>query len=156
MRVYLVRHGKALPKEQDPQRSLSPEGRREVRSVAVHLGSVELKVARILHSGKARACQTAEILAAGVRHEQLVASDGISPNDPVDEMCRELCAGDEDVMIVSHLPFVGRLASRLLGAPEDAGIIRFSDGAVLALERTPSGGWTVLWMLSPQIVPALS
>lgn len=156
MRVYLVRHGKALSKEQDPQRFLSPLGRQEVRSVAIHLSSTGLEVAQIRHSGKERARQTAELLAAGVRHKEVIACDGLSPNDPVDDICRELSTSTADLMIVGHLPFMSRLASRLLGADEGADMVHFSDGAVLSLERTPEGRWAILWMLSSRIVPMVS
>lgn len=62
MKLYLVQHGEALSKEQDTKRSLSEQGRREVERMANFLATAGVRVARICHSGKLRAQQTAEIL----------------------------------------------------------------------------------------------
>ena len=152
MRVYLVRHGKALPKEQDSQRPLSPEGRQEVRSIAVQLSLAGLSVSQIRHSGKARARQTAELLAAGVRHEEVVESDGLAPNDPVDDMLYELAARTEDLMIVGHLPFLNKLASLLLAYDESAGLVSFRNAGFVCLESIANGEWKMAWMITPELL----
>ncbi len=67
MRLYLMQHGKARPKEEDPDRSLSDEGRAEVGRVAGFLAKTDVvRSLPILHSGKTRARQTAEGLARAV------------------------------------------------------------------------------------------
>ncbi len=52
MMLYLMQHGKAKPKEVDPERSLSDEGVEEVERVAAFLEKAGIKVAEIFHSGK--------------------------------------------------------------------------------------------------------
>jgi len=153
MRVYLVQHGKALGKEENPDRPLTDEGREEVRRVADRLAPMGLTVGRIVHSGKTRARQTAEILAQAVQSPTEAAErEGLSPNDPVDPIAYQLQDTADDVMIVGHLPFLGRLVSRLLGADADAGLVTFFNGGVVALERTPAGAWTLVWAAPPEVL----
>ena len=63
MRRYLVQYGDAVPERLDPERPLSPAGRREVEAVAHLFASTGARVVRVAHSGKLRAQQTAELLA---------------------------------------------------------------------------------------------
>ena len=67
MRLYLVQHGEALPKQVDPERPLSERGRSDVARVADFLKGAGIRVTRVAHSGKTRARQTAELLASFVR-----------------------------------------------------------------------------------------
>ena len=64
MRLYLVQHGDAIPERVDPERPLSAKGRRDVEAVARLLASAGTRAVRVAHSGKLRAQQTAEVLAA--------------------------------------------------------------------------------------------
>jgi broad specificity phosphatase PhoE len=87
MRVYLVRHGEAKPKEVDPERGLTAAGRREVEAVARSVAGAAAGVPRIWHSGKRRAAETAEILAQflSTPHEaapESRARQGLDPDDP--------------------------------------------------------------------------
>jgi len=66
MKLYLMQHGKALSKEEDPERSLSPEGRSETTRMGDVLKEKGTPVDVIWHSGKARAAETAEIIAAAI------------------------------------------------------------------------------------------
>ena len=61
MAVYLVQHGKSLPKEKDPAKGLSETGRQETMKIADVALMYQVPVSSIGHSGKARAEQTAKI-----------------------------------------------------------------------------------------------
>ena len=63
MRLYLTQHGLAVPKDVDPDRPLSEQGRQDVRRLADFLGHAGVRVEQFLHSSKTRAEQTAAILA---------------------------------------------------------------------------------------------
>ena len=67
MQLYLVQHGAAKNEAEDPQRTLTTEGTKTVERMAKCLSSLTLSVVRIEHSGKERARQTAEIMAAHLR-----------------------------------------------------------------------------------------
>jgi phosphohistidine phosphatase len=111
-------------------------------------------VARVLHSGKRRAQQTAELLVAalgpGVRPE---ARAGLDPNDPTAGVAQEAAGWEQDTMLVGHLPFMARLADRLIAGREDAGLVAFRPGSVVCLERTDQrAAWTIAWMLRPDLL----
>jgi phosphohistidine phosphatase len=154
MRLYLVRHGQPLPKEEDPERSLSARGREEVEGIAQLLGQSGVQVARIAHSGKTRARETAEILATRIAGGgQVETAVGLSPMDPVEPVVDEAAGWEEDVMLVGHLPFMGRLVSLLVSGEEEAEVAAFQPGAVVCLGRIGEDAWIVEWMITPEIVP---
>jgi len=82
MRVYLVQHGESKSEEEDPQRRLTDKGIGEVQNVADFLRPLKLAVDAILHSDKARAQQTGELLAGAVMaRDGLVQREGLGPKD---------------------------------------------------------------------------
>lgn len=58
-------------------------------------------------------------------------------------------------MVVGHMPFLGRLVSRLILERDDPGLLGFQPGSMAYLERTEGGVWQVAWLLRPDILPAL-
>jgi phosphohistidine phosphatase len=153
MKVYLVQHGDALPKEVDPERPLSEKGRADVERIASFLGRSGLRVSRILHSGKQRAEQTAELLAAAVGSGDGVDQvSGINPLDPTDHLAQGVGEWTDDTMVVGHLPFMGKLASRLVAGDEAASVVMFTPGTVICLERGEQGSWSIAWMIRPELV----
>jgi phosphohistidine phosphatase len=152
MRIYLARHGDALSKHQDPERPLSEKGRIQVAQVADVLGQIGAKVDRMLHSGKPRAQQTAEILAQSLMREvTLESADDMNPSDPVQPWVDRISDFKQDTMLVGHLPFLGKLASRLVKGSEDDGVVAFPAGTVVALERSDEGRWYVVAMVPPAL-----
>ena len=63
MALYLIQHGKSLPKDLDPDQGLSEEGIAETRRMANLAKDHGVAVSQIRHSVKTRARQTAEIFA---------------------------------------------------------------------------------------------
>ena len=154
MRIYLVQHGEAVPAEVDPERPLSAAGEADVRRLAAVLRRRGVGVARILHSGKRRAEQTAEVLAGALGPKlQPEARAGLNPNDSNAGVAQEAAGWEQDTMLVGHLPFMARLASRLIAGREDAGVVAFQPGSVVCLERTDQRAWTIAWMLRPELLP---
>lgn len=152
MKVYLVRHGQALSSQESPDRALSETGRSEVARVADILEQMNATVDHMVHSGKTRAQQTAEILAQSVLYEvELESAPDMNPNDPVDPWVEKLSEMTEDTMLVGHMPFMGKLLSRLVVGPEDSDVFRFAAGAVVCLERSEKGTWAVIAAVAPSI-----
>jgi phosphohistidine phosphatase len=153
VRVYLVRHGEALPKEVDPDRGLSEEGRREVQKVAAFLEGLAIDVESVWESGKKRATQTAGIMAAAVRSRCGVeCRSGMAPNDPVEPIAEKLAFQKEDIMLVGHMPFLADLASQLMLGRQGQELIRFPAAAVVCLESGFRGRWAVSWVVAPGIL----
>jgi len=152
MKVYLVQHAKAASPEQDPSRALTEEGRRDMEKVADFVRPLHLSAGCIQHSGKKRAEQTAELLAAVVKTDATTARQGLGPNDDVLAIESELNSAEQDTMIVGHMPFLGRLASLLLTGSESAETVRFRNGGIVCLERNEQGRWQIDWVVTPQIL----
>jgi phosphohistidine phosphatase len=151
MRLYLVQHGDAVPEEVDPARPLSETGRSDVAKVARFLAAGGVRVNQVLHSGKRRAEQTAEILGAALGGTP-EARPGLNPKDATGSVAREAAAWDQDVMLVGHLPFMAKLVSRLVTGRDDAGVVAFQPGTIVCLERGDQQHWTVAWMIRPELV----
>lgn len=62
MRFYLVQHAEAKREEEDPSRPLTDRGRKESIKVASYAARIGVRIEKIIHSGKLRALQTAEIM----------------------------------------------------------------------------------------------
>jgi phosphohistidine phosphatase len=154
MHVYLVQHGAAKTEAEDPQRGLTDEGRRSVERMAEFLAPLALELDRIEHSDKLRARQTAELLAARLRPAggtRQIA--GIGPNDDVEPMRARLEQEQQNVMLVGHLPYLSRLAARLLGLPAEWAAVRFQVGGVVRLDREEAQHWVVRWVVLPELLP---
>jgi phosphohistidine phosphatase len=55
-------------------------------------------------------------------------------------------------MLVSHLPFMEKLASFLVCGDEGAEAVLFRYSAILCLEKKESRRWAVDWFLKPEMV----
>jgi phosphohistidine phosphatase len=153
MKLYLVQHGAALSRLEDPGRPLSEQGMQDVHAVAAFLGKVPVRVSRVWHSGKLRAAQTAEILATALLSGGKVeAVEGLNPNDPVEEFATDADVWDEDTLVVGHLPFMSRLVSLLLNGEMNAEPVQYQPGSVVCLERIDAEQWVMLWMLRPELL----
>jgi len=128
MRAYLVQHGEAHPEEVSPERELTPRGRSDVERVAALLAKGGVRVAKVYHSGKTRARQTAELFAArlapGVTSEALA---GINPNDPFESLADRLRGWSEDVLVAGHQPFMGKLVALLVAGRSEPSRCRCSS-----------------------------
>jgi phosphohistidine phosphatase len=153
MALYLVQHGRSLPKELDPDQGLSEHGKTEVELLARKAKKCGLHISEIIHSGKTRARQTAEIYAAHLTPgRQPSISAGLKALNDVEPYAQTLADRDE-LMIVGHLPFMERLASYLITGSSEPPVVRFVNGGIVCLDQNPQrGAWLVRWVLIPEIV----
>ncbi len=150
MRLYLVRHGQALAKEEAAARPLSAEGEAEAATMAAALARFGIAPARIFHSGKRRAEQTAEAIAAALPHSPRAEPvAGLKPMDPVDALARQVEQWSEDTLIAGHLPQLETLASQLLCGQEDTLALKLVTAAACCLRRNGQG-WELEWLLGPK------
>ena len=151
MKVYLVQHGEAEPKSVDPARPLTQQGRQEVEQVAAFAAQLGLGVAQIRHSGKTRAEQTATILGEALSPPGgVVAVSGLAPKDEVQPIAEALGRESQPVMLVGHLPFLGRLAGLLVSGKPDLPVVQFRNAAIVCLTRAEDR-WLVAWILTPEM-----
>jgi phosphohistidine phosphatase len=153
MKLYLVQHAKAASKDVDPERPLTEEGRSDIQKVANFIKSLKLSVDNLWHSTKTRAIQTAEILAEVIKiNEEKIERRCLAPNDDVTAIKDELIAAQQDTMIVSHMPFVNKLASLLLASREFADTVAFRQGGIVALSSSEENQWQIEWMITPELL----
>jgi phosphohistidine phosphatase len=150
MAVYLVQHGKSLPKEKDPAKGLSDTGRQETMKIADVALMYQVPVSNIVHSGKTRAEQTARIFRDILKVDAtLEKMDGIGPIDDVTDLGGRIDPAS-NMIIVGHLPYMERLVSFLTAGNPDLHVIRFQNSGIVCLDRDENG-WFIKWALNPHI-----
>ncbi|HEV3302620.1 MAG TPA: phosphohistidine phosphatase SixA [Planctomycetaceae bacterium] len=151
--VYLVRHGEAASTEVDPARPLTQAGRLAVERIAAWAAAVDIRPDEVLHSGKLRAEQTAEILA-----DYLMPAKGatvrrcLGADDDVRPLADSLAASDHRLMIVGHFPFLGRLVSHLVIGDVDRPIVQFEAAGLVGIQFQ-DGRWTITCVVDPELIP---
>lgn len=152
MALFLVQHGKSLPKDKDPKKGLSQEGIAETEHIAEVAKGYAVGVSKITHSEKTRARQTAEIFEAALKpsggiHE----SSGLSPLDDV-TVFADTINSTKDVMLAGHLPFMERLAAYLITGSTEKPVFKFQNSGIVCLDIDPAtGSWVIKWALMPHI-----
>jgi phosphohistidine phosphatase len=152
MALYLVQHGKSLPKDVDPQQGLSEEGRSEAERIASVAKGYGVNVSAIAHSGKKRALQTAEIFASALDVRNRVQERaGLKPLDDVAAFAANVSSKD-NLMLVGHLPFMERMTSYLTTGSTENLVFKFQNAGILCLEEdTQTKTWYIKWTLMPHI-----
>ena len=154
MRLYLVRHAEANPKETDPARHLSARGEKDLRKVARFLKPLGLGVQAIWHSPKTRAVETAEVLATAIKAKKgLVQRSDLGPDADVRPAAKEIERFGADLALVGHMPMVALLTSQLVCGDVEQELAAFPTAAVLCLEHCPHGYWMIVWMVTPALLP---
>lgn len=152
MKLYLVRHGKALSADQDLAQPLSVEGRDDIARLARTLGNMNVKVARILHSGKLRSEETARLIAAVLQPAGGVHMSGnLCPTDDISPVLELVRAEEENLMLVGHLPFLANLLQALVEAPDQDDLPLFDTGNLVAVEKV-GHRWQVFRHLGPRMI----
>ena len=153
MRVYLMRHGKPERAENRPERPLSYEGRSDVEKIADFLRRSGIKIEQALHSGRARARETAEIMASMLNPElEPQESPGLAPLDDVTEIANQIREAKKDLLIAGHMPHLGKLMSLLVVGSQFVPLVNYPQGCVVCLERDETDQWSTVWILVPEIM----
>jgi phosphohistidine phosphatase len=160
--IYLVRHGLAAERgaefPDDDERPLTSEGIERFRQEMPGLKELNVRLDRVLTSPLVRAVQTAEILAAGIGCEApLVTVDALRPDGRYDALTAALgrLGRDRSVALVGHMPSIGEIAARLIGAKEP---LAFKKGGVCCIETEtlpPVGAGQLVWFLPPKALRGL-
>ena len=152
MALYLVQHGKSLPKDIDPDQGLSEEGIAETKRIAEVAADYGINVSLIKHSVKTRAHKTAEIFASALKPAgSIVEIGGLKPLDDVIAFAATI-EPDENAMLIGHLPFMERMTSYLVTGSTDKPVFKFQNSGIVCLNKDPnSGSWVIVWTLMPKI-----
>jgi phosphohistidine phosphatase len=121
MRIYLVRHGDAVPEEDagsDRDRWLSPRGREAARILGRLLREHGIAPDTIVCSPLPRAVQTAELLAASLDYIGAISSwRCLEPSAMPRIAATQVGAAGASVLVVGHEPSISSLGAYLLGRP---------------------------------------
>lgn len=141
MKLHIIRHAQAIARSAeipDEQRTLSCRGRRRFRQVAATLKKLEIDPDLIITSPKARALQTAEILA-----ETIDFSGDVQIATILGELCTatdllqilpSLPSSDE-IIIVGHEPDLGAIIAELLTISVPCRLARGSSVTIKLSEK---------------------
>lgn len=152
MKLYLVQHGEAYAKEENPERPLTEQGCADIKRLAVFLKQADVCVKRVIHSEKLRAIQTAELLAAAIAIDVELESSGlINPNDNPKAFDWQSESWDRDTLVVGHLPFMEKLVSHLVVENENISLVAFQPGSIVCLEHDGNTQWQIGWMMRPEL-----
>lgn len=153
MFLYLVQHAEAKKEEEDPTRGLTDKGFRDIALTALFAHDQGLAVSRIYHSGIKRALQTSQAFADQIHPaEGMSEADWLAPMDDPKRWEDRLAHMHEDVMLVSHLPYLAKLASLLLCGDGSRSVVDFKNAGIVCLKRFDDGHWAVEWMITPEMV----
>jgi phosphohistidine phosphatase len=142
-RLFLVRHAKAelATGRDDYERKLTGRGRADARRIAKALATRHFLPDVLIHSGAARAKETAEILAAEWRTKVELEEDaGLydASFTMLLDRTRALGHARKSVGLVGHNPGLGELATALTGSGAEPEVSRLSakypTGAVAVLD----------------------
>jgi phosphohistidine phosphatase len=121
MRIYLVRHGDAVPEDDagsDRDRWLSPRGREAARVLGRLLRETRIEPDAIVCSPLPRAVQTAELLATSLDFLGHIASwRCLEPSAQPRVAAGLVSTVGTSVLVVGHEPSISSLGAYLLGRP---------------------------------------
>ena len=121
VRIYLVRHGDAVPEEDsgsDRDRWLSARGREAARILGRLLREQAIMPDMILTSPLPRAVQTAELVAVTIDYLGPIASRRcLEPSAQPHVAATEISGAGAAVIVVGHEPSISMLGAYLLGVP---------------------------------------
>jgi phosphohistidine phosphatase len=131
-RLFIVRHAKAELSvgRGDHARKLTERGRADARRVAQALADRHFRPDILIHSGAARAKQTAEIFAAEWRVKVSLAEDARLYDASLAtllERARALPDAHASVGLVAHNPGLAELASALMGSGAEPDAQRLAE-----------------------------
>ena len=121
MRIYLVRHGDAVPEEDagsDRDRWLSPRGREAARILGRLLRDSRVEPDAIISSPLPRAVQTAELVAQMLDYIGHIESwRSLEPSAHPRLAATNLQTLGSSVIVVGHEPSISSLGAFILGRP---------------------------------------
>jgi len=121
MRIYLVRHGDAVPEEDagsDRDRWLSPRGREAARILGRMLREHNVGPDAIVCSPLPRAVQTAELIAASIDYIGAISSwRSLEPSAMPRIAASSIASAGMAVLVVGHEPSISSLGAYILGRP---------------------------------------
>lgn len=114
MKLYLIRHGQAEPGlPNDRSRQLTALGHAQAAAAGAWLAATLKQPATVWVSPFARTQQTAAAI-AGALSTSIISQDVLIPDASPQAVVEALIERQQTMILVTHLPLVGRLATLLV------------------------------------------
>jgi phosphohistidine phosphatase len=161
MEIYLMQHGPALPKDQDPEEGLAPDGENRILASGKALKKLGVSFDAIFSSPKKRSKQTAAIVAqeVGFPVEKIVETKKVKAMAPPEETVQALSelSGVNRVLIAGHLPSLAEVASLLLTEGSKVAV-HFEMGGCcrIDVETLPTHQGHLRWYMLPEQLKAIA
>jgi len=162
MRLYLMRHGIAIDREDpdcppDPERYLTPKGMQRTRAAARGLRSLRVKPAALLTSPFVRAVQTGEIVCEvlGLDPKQLRTTDALKPEAKPARLAEELGRLGGEVICFGHAPHMDEFIAHALKATAPFTALKKSGVACVDIDSLAPLRATLFWVLTSRILRRL-
>jgi phosphohistidine phosphatase len=161
MRIYVVRHGIAIDRE-DPkcpseaERYLTPEGIAKTKQVARGVAELGCTANLLISSPYVRAWQTAEIFAGalGYAKQKIRRTDLLLPGADAGLLFRELAKdkNSAEIFLFGHGPQVDDIVALVLGAKNPCTALKKAGVAALELKRVSPPTGELLWLATPKLL----
>lgn len=161
MRLYIVRHGIAIDREDpkcppDPERYLTEEGVEKTKAVARGVAALGVDANLFLTSPYVRAAQTAEIFAATLEYarQKIRRSDLLLPGTEPSLLFRELAREKQasSVFLFGHAPHLDDLIATALGAKKHVTSLKKAGVALIELKRISPPIGMLEWVATPKLL----
>jgi phosphohistidine phosphatase len=159
MILYIFRHGEAettgeSPEKTDESRRLTSGGREQVKKVCEEARKLGANPTMIMSSPLVRAKETAEIAREILNSKaELKIDNCLEPESEPEEVYKALSklSKKDEVVLVTHVPILGRLISDLVDWNGLSDHVEFHNGAMMKIESRKtlprSGSGTMVWLL---------
>ena len=161
MRLYIVRHGIAIDREDpkcppDPERYLTEEGVEKTTEVAKGVAALGVTGDLLLTSPYVRAVQTAEIFARalGYAKPKIRRSDMLLPGAEPSHIFRELAKEKQaaSVFLFGHAPQLDEVVATGLGSKKNVTALKKAGVALIELKRISPPIGTLVWLATPKLL----
>ena len=163
MDLFIVRHGKAGRASSEPddyKRTLTPDGRKEIRDIARWMQKEGIGFDVITTSPLIRCSETAKIISRILDlKDKVVILDDLAPDGDLDTVCYDIAQSDSEnaVLVIGHEPALSGLVGKIISQDGTASVL-FAKGGLAKIknfsyDKRPSG--TLQWLLTPKQVRAM-
>lgn len=156
MKLYILRHGHASPTGvSDDSRELTDQGRSECDILGQWMKKQSISVDEIWSSPFTRANHTAEIIKTHIGSDVTIHHHSrLIPSTHPEELLKDLQNFNKNsLLIVSHMPLVGRFTHALMSGHEDEPIFFETCGlASLEVAELRYQAAYLEWLVNPGIL----
>src|SRR6266576_898748 len=161
MRLYIVRHGIAIDREDpkcppDSERYLTEEGVEKTEPVARGVAALGVTADLFLTSPYMRAAQTAEIFASALEYakQKIRRTDLLLPGAEPSLLFRELARDKQvsTVFLFGHAPQLDDVIATALGSKKHLTALNKAGVAFLDLKRLSPRVGELVWLATPKLL----